>query len=452
MAQSALQKYCWENVDEVDKTMIQKIKNFLKRFLPPPTRAFNREVERILSTVQENGKVTAQMQETMLGQMLERLDRLSRENNALWEQVVRQGEELELLREENRRLALRADEQLSRIKETQRDELVQTRAELARQVESLSTLKADTEMLLREGRAGSEQNMEQFRNQQEQMNRGYEEIRQIHKHTQAQAVDILTAIQQQSIQASRMDEIARRERKVLSDWVERVHHQSVESRRYASEAVWAEIFNSVISGSTWLKNTAFSPGRWAVGYPALYVMYRVLNEARPKRILELGLGQSTRMIAQYAAAHEDVEHIVVEHDQEWIDFFKNDFRLSLRSQIVQLDREMVPYKEAEAVRVFKGFRETFHEQKFDFIFIDAPLGGDMKQYARIDVLGIMPDCLSNDFVIMIDDAERSGEIHTIVEMEQRLAESGIGQKKGRYSGKKDCVLISAEHMGFLTSM
>lgn len=432
--------------------MIQKIKNFLKRFLPPPTRAFNREVERILSTVQENGKVTAQMQETMLGQMLERLDRLSRENNALWEQVVRQGEELELLGEENRRLALRADEQLSRIKETQRDELVQTRAELARQVESLSTLKADTEMLLREGRAGSEQNMEQFRNQRDQMNRGYEEIRQIHKHTQAQAVDILTAIQQQSIQASRMDEIARRERKVLSDWVERVHHQSVESRRYASEAVWAEIFNNVISGSTWLKNTAFSPGRWAVGYPALYVMYRVLNEARPKRILELGLGQSTRMIAQYAAAHEDVEHIVVENDPEWIEFFQNDFQLSVRSQIVCLDWEMVPYKEAEAVRVFKGFRETFHEQKFDFIFIDAPLGSDMKKYSRIDVLSIMPECLSHSFSILIDDSERTGEKGTISELEQCFQDNSIEFRKGAYFGTKQCAAITSLDRKFLTSL
>ena len=245
---------------------------------------------------------------------------------------------------------------------------------------------------------------------------------------------------------------AEEQRAQLGSAVEKVRLQSVEGMQYASEAVWAETFNNTISGSRWLKNTAFSPGRWAVGYPALYAMYRVLNETRPRRILELGLGQSTRMIAQYAAAHEGVEHVVVEHDPGWIAFFQNDFAMSGRSRIVQMDREMVSYKDAETVRVFMGFREAFAGQKFDFIFIDAPLGGDMKQYARIDVLGLLPDCLTEDFVIMIDDAERSGETRSIMEMRKRLDEAGILYKYGRYSGRKDAVMICAEHKGFLTTM
>ena len=76
----------------------------------------------------------------------------------------------------------------------------------------------------------------------------------------------------------------------------------------------------------------------------------------------------------------------------------------------------------------------------------------MKLYARIDVLKLLPHCLSTDFVIMIDDCERSGETHTVAEMEACLKGADIPYKSGRYSGKKDCVLISAEHMGFLTSM
>ena len=119
---------------------------------------------------------------------------------------------------------------------------------------------------------------------------------------------------------------------------------------------------------------------------------------------------------------------------------------------MQLEREMVAYKEAAAVRVFSDFKEHFVGQKFDFISIDAPLGGDMKQYARIDVLTMLPECLSDDFVIMIDDCERVGEMNTLAEMERVLQENGIKYKCGRYSGKKDCVLICAAHLGFLASM
>ena len=143
---------------------------------------------------------------------------------------------------------------------------------------------------------------------------------------------------------------------IVEDKVRMLQGDVNRCKGYASEAVWSAIFNNVISGSRWLQNTSFSAGRWAVGYQYLYVMYRVLNEIHPKRILELGLGQSMRMLGQYAAVHEKVSHFVVEHDPEWIDFFQRDFQLSARSRIIQLERKMEPYKEASAVRVFKGFK------------------------------------------------------------------------------------------------
>lgn len=283
----------------------------------------------------------------------------------------------------------------------------------------------------------------------QQLARGNEEW----KKTLAMQGETLKRLGEQTAeQTKRLGEQIVRERKTISDEVGKVRVQAALGSRHASEAVWAEIFNNTICDSLWLKDQTFSPGRWAVGYQYLYVMYRVLNEQKPKKILELGLGQSTRMIAQYAKWQTDVEHYVVEHDPEWISFFENDFDLPEATRMVQLDREMVPYKEAEEVRVFKGFSNTFGGQRFDFISIDAPLGADMKQYARIDVLQMLPHCLSENFVIMIDDTERSGETHTAAEMEARLAECGVAFRSGRYSGKKDCTLICAEHLGFLTSM
>ena len=231
--------------------------------------------------------------------------------------------------------------------------------------------------------------------------------------------------------------------------IDQVNRQSVISSRNASEAVWAEIFNNAITGSEWLTGTAFSPGRWAVGYPYLYVMYRVLNEVHPRNILELGLGQSTRMIAQYAAYYK-ARHQIVEHDPEWIEFFARSFKLSPSSSIVTLDRELVPYKEAEAVRVFKDFSKTFAGQHFDFISIDAPLGSDV--YSRIDVLQLLPDCLVEDFVIMLDDCERPGENHTWEEMKRMLDRHGIKYSVGAYPGKKDCRIMSSESLKFVCSL
>ena len=244
--------------------------------------------------------------------------------------------------------------------------------------------------------------------------------------------------------ASRFDEIMKK--------LELTRRMAVDGSRYASEGVWGTIFNQVIKDSTWLKDTAFAAGRWAVGYQYLYAVYRILNEVKPQNILELGLGQSTKLISQYAAACPSVHHQIVEHDPLWMDFFRKNYNLPGNTEMVQLDREFVPYKEAEKVRVFKNFAETFKGQKFDFISIDAPLGGDMKQYARIDVLQLLPDCLADSFIIVIDDAERSGETHTIREMTETLKRNDISFAQGRYSGKKDCVVICSENLKFVCSM
>lgn len=271
-----------------------------------------------------------------------------------------------------------------------------------------------------------------------------ETLAALHHRAAQQKDEIVAELQKQfSLYEAKLSE--------QSTLINQVNRQSVISSRNASEAVWAEIFNNAITGSEWLGDTAFSPGRWAVGYPYLYVMYRVLNEVHPRNILELGLGQSTRMIAQYAACCK-ARHQIVEHDPEWIEFFARSFKLLLCSSIVTLDRELVPYKEAEAVRVFKDFSKTFAGQRFDFISIDAPLGGDMKQYARIDVLQLLPDCLAEDFVIMLDDCERPGENHTWEEMKRVLSAAGVVYSEGAYGGVKDCRVMSSTSLKFVCSL
>ena len=240
-------------------------------------------------------------------------------------------------------------------------------------------------------------------------------------------------------------------RKIMQS-VQQVNLVCADGMRYSSEAVWGELFNQVSDGSHWLKDRGFAAGRWAVGYQYLYAGYRILNEVHPKNILELGLGQSTKLISQYAAANPEVHHQVVEHDPEWIDFFRKNYNLPANTKMVRLERDFTAYKEAEHVRVYKNFSETFKGQKFDFISIDAPLGGDMKQYARIDVLKMLPDCLAENFIIIIDDAERIGETNTIKEMTESLKAHLVPFAIGRYSGKKDCAVICSKDLKFVCSM
>ncbi len=218
------------------------------------------------------------------------------------------------------------------------------------------------------------------------------------------------------------------------------------------ETVWGETFNNAICDSAWLINKSFFPGRWAVGYQYLYVLYRVLNEYRPKSILELGLGQSTHMITQYAAKGEGVAHRVVEHDSEWINFFKREHRLAEQSEIVQLGLDKEKVFEDDEVLVYKDFKEKAGNRSYDFISIDAPFGGQAKVYARVDTLKLIPECLAESFVIMVDDANRIGEQNTIRLIKSRLEESGIDYASGIYKGKKETYIITSNNNRFLCTL
>ena len=103
---------------------------------------------------------------------------------------------------------------------------------------------------------------------------------------------------------------------------EKIQEYAMKTSRAANENIWSNVFHDTIWDSKWLLNKKFSPGRWAVGYQYLYVLYRILESVQPQSILELGLGQSTQMMTQYAEYAEDCRHYIVEHDPAWIEFYK----------------------------------------------------------------------------------------------------------------------------------
>ena len=224
-----------------------------------------------------------------------------------------------------------------------------------------------------------------------------------------------------------------------------------EAVKKANEVIWGQIFNNTITESKWLVDKTFSPGRWAAGYQFLYVLYRALNEMKPKKILELGLGQTTRMIAQYAAADGQVLHRVVEHDAEWAGFFKRDFAVSPQTEIIQLPLIKKRYQ-GEKLYAYQDFKKTLANNKFDFISIDGPFGFLSKEYARMDILELLPNCLEKSFVIMIDDYDRAGEQHTINLIKQILDKASISYAFGKYEGEKHLAIIASSDLKFLCSM
>ena len=215
------------------------------------------------------------------------------------------------------------------------------------------------------------------------------------------------------------------------------------------ETLKANLFRDTIQDSEWLKYKSFSPGGWAVDYGVLYTLYRVLNDVKPKNIIEFGLGQSSRLLHRYGAYYPNANVLTCEHSTEWIDFFKAEIDDKYPVNIKLLGLGNRTYQGIETL-VYKDLDVVSSGEKYDLIMVDGPYGSE--HYSRSQVIDLVRDNLAERFCIILDDYERQGEQETIVEVKKVLEEKQIPFSSVVYEASKKHCLICSKDLEFLTTL
>lgn len=222
------------------------------------------------------------------------------------------------------------------------------------------------------------------------------------------------------------------------------------------ELLYGQIWRDVVEGVEWLnkgKKLLLFPGRWAIGYNTMYVLVRILNDTKPRNVLEFGLGNSSRIIAKYFEnTNQDgaeKNHFIIEHNKSWIEFINKENVLSDYSRIFQTNLDTKRYK-GKGITAYKDISPVMNI-KYDLILIDGPLGSEGR-YSRMDILEYLPECLNDSFAIIIDDYNRSGERGLAREIEACLKKHGIEYAKGIYLGEREAFVICSENYSFLATM
>lgn len=215
------------------------------------------------------------------------------------------------------------------------------------------------------------------------------------------------------------------------------------------ELLWATIFNNTVTDSAWLKNKSFSPGRWALGYPALYILYRVLNDIKPQSILEFGLGESSKMTYQYTIEHKNSFLRIIEQDKNWLDFFSVE-KYDVTPYTILLPIESVEVLESNTY-MYKNLISSINDKKYNLVVIDGPWGS--KYNSRTQIIDIIENNLLDDnFVILMDDFERIGEKQTVDRIIALFNKKNIKYHIGAYSGLKQTAIICCDKYNFLISL
>jgi hypothetical protein len=212
----------------------------------------------------------------------------------------------------------------------------------------------------------------------------------------------------------------------------------------------AMLFRGTIEDCEWLKYKSFSPGSYAMDNAALYTLFRILNDVKPRNILEFGLGQSSRMIHQFSTYNQGCRAITIEHDIAWRDFFLNGIPKEINMDVRIHETALVKYNGFETLS-YKDM-ETILAVDYDFIVVDGPFGS--RHYSRSQILGLVNTWeMGGHFCIFMDDTERKGEQETLNMLGVILRQKGIKFHVRHYTGEKNQhSVICSENLKFLTSL
>jgi hypothetical protein len=212
-------------------------------------------------------------------------------------------------------------------------------------------------------------------------------------------------------------------------------------------------FCDIRRGAAWIdeKLSVTGDGAWAVSYDYLSVLCRVLQIMTPEHILEMGLGQSSKMIMSYQR-HSGCSYKVIEQDVEWYNLFKKENKsLCDQAQVFVKPVKQV-YHETYGVNVtvYGDISDVIADEAYDVIFIDGPWGSD--GISRVDILPYIPRHLKKSWCIIVDDYGRDGEKNMIYELEHILKNSGIHYLRKVYGKYHQFCLLTSEDNRFLCSL
>lgn len=222
-----------------------------------------------------------------------------------------------------------------------------------------------------------------------------------------------------------------------------------------NEVKYGLIYKDTIINSKWFKDTNLSLNNSAANYSFIYLLYRVLNEIKPKNILEFGLGQTTRLTIQYANYFKDTTLQVIEDNQNWIDTFLENYNVNNNVSIAQCDLEEFEYNNSKNLR-YKNLDNIIKNKKFDLIIIDGPRGWlqmsplTFQEYPRSNIWDLISKNLKEDFVIILDDYDRIGEQNTSKITLDLLSDHNKQVYSQEFNGLKNQLLLCSEKNRFST--
>jgi len=207
------------------------------------------------------------------------------------------------------------------------------------------------------------------------------------------------------------------------------------------ELYWRSRLNMHLQSKQQLKGLYLRLGNWAMGPASICMIIDALSYVKNPRVLEFGLGESTRVISRFSPER----HLVIEHDASWAERFKSSY---VDKSIPEIS--IFPSLTNEGSSSY-DFGPSPIDFNYNIFVIDGPFGS--QKNSRSNILDIINGwSVDQRFVIILDDVHRPGELQTFINIKALLEAKEIGFKSKKISDLKKVGLICSEHYWPLISL
>jgi hypothetical protein len=178
----------------------------------------------------------------------------------------------------------------------------------------------------------------------------------------------------------------------------------------------------------------------------LYNLLKILYIKKPKKILELGIGQSSYIINLFCQNHQESICYSIENDLQWYESVSSQLRLKnhIFERVECLLNNNSHYQSMfYDLRLIKGMT-------FNLITLDGPIGGAN----RFGILDQIENLINvDDFVIIIDDTNRIIEekLSTLIEKKLNTV-CNIATNSYEIRAKKHQRIICSKNNSFLRTV
>lgn len=171
----------------------------------------------------------------------------------------------------------------------------------------------------------------------------------------------------------------------------------------------------------------FYPVAGAASYSLFYLLIRITKEFPIKSVLELGAGETTHLfhaLVDRGALH--AKCITLEHNHEWAErVSKSASHQIITTRLIERSIDGIEY-------LGYDFSPLNSLNDVELLLVDGPPAStESNALARLGAVELVERISPSDFILVLDDTHRSGEMVLIEKIEHALHRRGISFSKGQ---------------------